>query len=151
MKGTVGDVSDVLEVRPDALGPEVLEAVVRALDGSGSVLPHLVGPDGEAIELPAGIQSVLVSIVENLRAGNGVSVIPLHAELTTVQAAELLNVSRPYLIKQIEAGGIPHHMVGTHRRLKLVDVLAYRDRLEAQANDALDAMTAEAEELGLYQ
>lgn len=143
--------SDVLEVRPDALGPEALEAVVRALDGSGSGLPRLVGHDGEAIELPAGIQSVLVSIVENLRAGNGVSVIPLHAELTTVQAAELLNVSRPYLIKQIEAGEVRHHMVGTHRRLKLIDVLAYRDRLQEQANDALDAMTAEAEELGLYQ
>lgn len=143
--------SDVLEVRPDALGPEVLEAVVRALEGTGTNLPQLVGPDGEAIELPERIQSLLVSIVENLRAGNGVSVIPLHAELTTVQAAELLNVSRPYLIKQIEAGEVPHHMVGTHRRLKLVDVLAYRDRLEAQANEALDAMTAEAEELGLYQ
>lgn len=105
--------SDVLEVRPDALGPEVLEAVVRALEGTGTSLPRLVGPDGGAIELPERIQSLLVSIVENLRAGNGVSVIPLHAELTTVQAAELLNVSRPYLIKQIEAGEVPHHMVGT--------------------------------------
>lgn len=143
--------SDVLEVRPDALGPEVLEAVVRALEGTGPGLTRLVGPDGEAIELPERIQALLVSIVENLQAGNGVSVIPLHAELTTVQAAELLNVSRPHLIKQIGAGEISHHMVGTHRRLKLVDVLAYRDRLEAQANEALDAMTAEAEELGLYQ
>lgn len=138
--------SDVLEVRPDTLPPEVLDAVVRALDGAG-----LVGRDGHVVELPERIQSLLVSIVENLRAGNGVSVIPLHAELTTVQAAELLNVSRPYLIKQIEAGEVAHHMVGTHRRLKLVDVLAYRDRLRMQADDALDAMTAEAEELGLYQ
>ncbi len=138
--------SDVLEVRPDTLPPEALDAVVRALDGAG-----LVGRDGHVVELPERIQSLLVSIVENLRAGNGVSVIPLHAELTTVQAAELLNVSRPYLIKQIEAGEVAHHMVGTHRRLKLVDVLAYRDRLRMQADDALDAMTAEAEELGLYQ
>lgn len=143
--------SDVLEVRPDALAPEELDAVVRALEGAGVGGSRLLGRDGEAIELPDGIQSLLVSIVENLRAGNGVSVIPLHAELTTVLAAELLNVSRPYLIKQIEAGEIPHHMVGTHRRLKLVDVLSYRDRLEAQADAALDAMTAEAEDLGLYQ
>ena len=138
--------SDVLEVRPDTLPPEALDAVVRALDGAG-----LVGRGGHVVELPERTQSLLVSIVENLRAGNGVSVIPLHAELTTVQAAELLNVSRPYLIKQIEAGEVAHHMVGTHRRLKLVDVLAYRDRLRMQADDALDAMTAEAEELGLYQ
>lgn len=138
--------SDVLEVRPGTLAPEALDAVVRALDGAG-----LVDRDGHVVELPAGIQAVLVSIVENLRSGNGVSVIPLHAELTTVQAAELLNVSRPHLIKQIEAGEVPHHMVGTHRRLKLVDVLAYRDRLDAQANEALDEMTADAEDLGLYQ
>lgn len=142
---------DVLEVRPDTLDSAELDAVVRALEGAGVGGSRLLGRDGEVIELPDGIQSLLVSIVENLRAGNGVSVIPLHAELTTVQAAELLNVSRPYLIKQIEAGEIPHHMVGTHRRLKLVDVLTYRDRLEAQADAALDAMTAEAEELGLYQ
>ncbi len=144
--GSVGAMSDVLEVRPGTLAPEALDAVVRALDGAG-----LVDRDGHVVELPEGIQSVLVSIVENLRSGNGVSVIPLHAELTTVQAAELLNVSRPHLIKQIEAGEVPHHMVGTHRRLKLVDVLAYRDRLDAQANEALDAMTADAEDLGLYK
>ena len=143
--------SDVLEVRPDALDPEELDAVVRALEGAGVGGSRLLGPDGEAIELPDGIQALLVSIVENLRAGNGVSVIPLHTELTTVQAAELLNVSRPYLIKQVEAGEILHRMVGTHRRLKLVDVLAYRDRLEAQADATLDALTAEAEDLGLYQ
>lgn len=74
----------------------------------------------------------------------------MHAALTTVEAASLLNVSRLFLIKQIEAGALPHHMVGTHRRLRLADVLAYRDRLDAQANDALDAMAADAEELGLF-
>ena len=84
------------------------------------------------------------------RAGIAVSVIPLHAELTTVQAAELLNVSRPYLIKQIEAGEIPHHMVGTHRRLKLVDVLLYREIDQARRLDAVKALAAEAQELGIY-
>jgi excisionase family DNA binding protein len=79
------------------------------------------------------------------------AIIPLPAELTTIEAANLLNMSRPFLIKQSEAGVLPHHMVGTHRRLRLADVLAYRDRLDAQADDALHAMTAEAEELGLYE
>lgn len=144
-------VTDVLEVRPDALGADALNAIGRALDGTATGASRLVGRDGQTIDLPEGLESLLVSIVENLRAGNGVSVIPLHAELTTVQAADLLNVSRPYLIKQIETGEVAHHMVGTHRRLKLVDVLAYRDRLAADANEALDAMTAEAEDLGLYE
>ena len=146
--------SDVVEVRPDALVPEDFDAFVRALEampaGHGQT-PHLVGPDGATIELPPTIHDLLVSIVDILKRGDGVSIIPLHAELTTVQAAEVLNVSRPHLIKQLEAGALPHHMVGTHRRLRLVDVLAYRDQLDAQANEALNAMTDEAEDLGLYE
>lgn len=130
--------SDVLEVQPGTLGDTDLDALQRALAG------------GEAVDLPERLQVVLEVIVRHLQAGNGVSVVPLHAELTTFEAADILNVSRPFLIKRIEAGELPFHMVGTHRRLKLSDVLAYRDRLAAQAEDALTAMTAEAEELGLY-
>lgn len=146
--------SDVVEVRPGALASEDLEAFVRALEGpqaQAGQTPRLIGPDGASIELPASIHNVLVSVVDILRAGDGLSIIPLHAELTTVQAADVLNVSRPHLIKQIEARALPHHMVGTHRRMKLVDVLAYRDQLDAQASEALDAMAAEAEDLGLYE
>lgn len=146
--------TDVVEVRPDALASEDLDAFLRALDATPTRVgqtPRLVGPDGASIELPASIHDLLVTIVDILKAGDGVSIIPLHAELTTAQAAELLNISRPHLIKQIEAGALPHHMVGTHRRLKLADVLAYRDQLDAQANQALDAMAADAEDLGLYE
>jgi excisionase family DNA binding protein len=145
-------VSDVLEVRPGTVPPGKLAEFERALepaDRSGHT-PRLVGPDGVTIELPEGIHSLLVAIVENLKAGNGVTVIPMHAELTTVEAAEILNVSRPFLIKQLEGGTVPFHMVGTHRRLRLADVLACRDRMGAQAADALAAMTAEAEELRVY-
>ena len=145
--------SEVLEVRPGAVRQDELAAVDRLLDtarrGLGQTA-RLVGPDGAAIELPRDIHALLVSIVENLKAGNGVSVIPLYAELTTVEAAELLNVSRPFLIKQLDAGALPHHLVGTHRRLRLADVLAYRDRLDVNANDALSALSREAEDLGLY-
>ena len=144
--------SDVLEVRPGAVQPDQLDEFERLLGhvrAGGTA--RLVAPDGSEIELPGDIHALLVSIVEQLKAGNGVSVIPMHAELTTVEAADLLNVSRPFLIKKIEAGEIAHHMVGTHRRLRLADVLAYRDRMDAQANDGLDAMVAEAEELGLYE
>ena len=150
--GSVIEVSNVLEVRPGTVPAGELAEFERALepvDRAGR-RASLVGPDGVTIELPEGIHSLLVSIVENLKAGNGVTVIPMHAELTTVEAAEILNVSRPFLIKQLEGGAVPFHMVGTHRRLRLADVLAYRDRMESQAADALAAMTAEAEELGLY-
>ncbi|HWL41505.1 MAG TPA: helix-turn-helix domain-containing protein [Ilumatobacter sp.] len=130
--------SDVMEVQPGTLDESDLDALQRALAG------------GEAIELPERLHAVLEAIVKQLQLGNGVSVVPLHAQLTTFEAADILNVSRPFLIKRIEAGEVPFHMVGTHRRLKLSDVLAYRDRLAMQADDALAAMTAEAEELGLY-
>lgn len=145
--------TDVLEVRPGTLRPEDLRGFDHILEPAAAHGPtaRLVGPDGTAVELPEGIHGLLVSIVENLKAGNGVTVIPMHAELTTVEAADLLNVSRPYLIKQLAAGKLAFHMVGTHRRLKLADVLAYRDRLDADASDALDALTAEAEDLGLYE
>lgn len=144
--------SDVLEVRPGEVPAQQLAEFERMLDPDGTVgdVARLVGPDGTAIELPDGIHGVLVSIVEHLKAGNGVTVIPMHADLTTVEAAELLNVSRPFLIKQLDAGELPHRMVGTHRRLRLADVLAYRDRMDEQAERALAAMAAEAEELGLY-
>jgi excisionase family DNA binding protein len=142
---------EVLEVRPGEVALRDLAAFERVLEPMSHGAPaRLVGPDGDAIELPEGIHELLVSIIENLKAGNGVTVIPMHAELTTVEAAELLNVSRPYLIKQLEAGALPYHMVGTHRRLRLADVLTYRDRMDEQAEEALAAMTAEAEDLGLY-
>lgn len=145
--------SEVLEVRPGSVARKELDAFERALEARPSQArqtPRLVGPEGDGIELPREIHALLVSIVETLKAGNGVSVIPLHAELTTVEAAQLLNVSRPFLIKQLDAGAVPHHMVGTHRRLRLSDVLAYRDQVDRNADAALDAMAVEAEELGLY-
>lgn len=145
--------SDVLEVRPGTVRPEVLagfERVLEALPARQKGSARLVGPDGTEIDLPEGIHDLLVSIIEHLKAGDGVTVIPMHAELTTVEAADMLNVSRPFLIKQLAAGALAHHMVGTHRRLRLADVLAYRDRMDHNANEALDAMTSEAEELGLY-
>jgi len=91
-----------------------------------------------------------VAIVQHLRAGHGVTVAPLHAELTTVEAAELLNVSRPHLIKLLDGGPLPFRMVATHRRLRLVDVLAYRDGQAAEAREALNELTRQAEDLGLY-
>lgn len=105
----------VLEVRPGAVRPEDLAEFERVLEPVVTRIghaPRLVRADGTAIELPEGIHDLLVSIIEHLKAGNRVTVIPMHAELTTVEAADLLNVSRPFLIKQLEAGALSHHMVG---------------------------------------
>lgn len=78
-----------------------------------------------------------------------VAFIPDHAELTTVQAADLLNVSRPYLIKLLDDKAIPHRMVGKHRRIRVDDVMAYKDAIDREREEILDQLTREAQEQDL--
>lgn len=103
----------------------------------------------QAGRLPVRLAEVLDSLLQDLAAGRAVQVVTLEAELGTQQAAELLNVSRPYLVKLVESGALPHRKVGPRRRLYLEDVLAYRAGLEAQRQAALQALADDLQELGL--
>jgi excisionase family DNA binding protein len=99
--------------------------------------------------VPAAIYQALVIIADALRRGDAVSVIPLNHLLTTNQAADLLNISRPYLVTLLKNGDIPYEYVGSHRRLRVGDVLSYREAREAQRLDALKKLVRQGEDLGL--
>ena len=137
------------DIRPGSVDEHELSVIAAAL-ARGDETARLVDADGHSVAMPGELVAMLRAVVEQLRAGNGVSVAPLHAELTTVEAADILGVSRPHLVKLLEQAAMPYRMVGSHRRIRLVDVLAYRDRQDAQSRHALDQLTAQAEELGLY-
>lgn len=100
----------------------------------------------EPIELPASAVELLMDILEAMAAGNGITIIPENAELTTVQAADVLNVSRPFLIKLLDEGEIPHRKVGKHRRIRMEDVMAYKNRTDQQREAVLDQLVADAQQ-----
>ena len=110
--------------------------------GTGSV-------NGESVTLPDGAVRMLQHALEALSTGQRLTVTTREAEVSTQEAADLLRVSRPYLIRLLEQGDIPFRMVGSHRRINLQDVLYYEDR-EFRAREAiLDELVGEAQELGL--
>lgn len=102
------------------------------------------------LDLPEDALFVLEQVLTALSQGYGISIIPERAELTTVQAANILNVSRPYLIdKLLETGKIPYHKVGSHRRIRMEDVMAYKQKRDEESEKLLDELVAEAQELNL--
>jgi excisionase family DNA binding protein len=109
------------------------------------------GSDGtESILIPAVAYRLLVAIIENMAQGNAVALVPIHAELTTFEAAELLGVSRPYLVnKLLETGVIPSRKVGTHRRVRFDDLMAYKRQNEQDRRRALQELVDLGQELGI--
>lgn len=112
---------------------------------------RLIGKGGEpAIELPDAVYDLLLRILEGMQEGKAISIVPVMQDLTTQQAAGLLGVSRPFLVKLLESGKLPFHMTGTHRRIYLKDLIAFKERRDRERHEALDRMAKEAERAGLY-
>ena len=110
---------------------------------------RLPGDDAGAIVLPASAVRLLLDLLEHMARGHAVTLMPVHAELTTQQAAELLGVSRPFLIKLLDRQEIAYRRVGTHRRVRFEDVMAYKRCNDAERRKSLDELTGQAQELNM--
>jgi excisionase family DNA binding protein len=120
--------------------------------GSGRKKPkcELLGPAGQRIELPEAGFYVLERVAEVLARGDAITVVPVGKELTTQQAADLLNVSRQYLVRLLDEGKLPYTKTGAHRRLRIEHVLAYRNVRDQERRAKLRELTTLSEELGGY-
>lgn len=121
---------------------------LRQLVQSGQA--KLAAPDGRQIAIPEPVHDLLLIILKNLQAGKAVSIVPEHQQLTTQRAADILGVSRPFLVRLVENGDIPFHMVGSHRRIYLRDLLEYKKRRDAARHEAIDNMARSEMEAGTY-
>ena len=112
--------------------------------------PALIGPNHESLPLPESVYNILVQVLGYLRQGKGVSVVPVMEELTTQQAANLLGVSRPFLIELLNKDEIPFHKTGTHRRIYRKDVTEYQARRDKERNRILGEIAKRAVAEGEY-
>ena len=137
--------------------PSEREADMARLS-SRALAPHVADQDGlrirledgEEVILPPSALRLMVDILAHLSEGNAVTVIPVHAEMTTQQAADFLNVSRPFFVSEVlEKGKLPYRRLGTHRRILFKALLEYRHQTEAASREAFLELTKQAQELNL--
>ncbi|MDD2686271.1 MAG: helix-turn-helix domain-containing protein [Gallionella sp.] len=133
------------------LAKESSRALSMILATKEDVQKVTIQSDGEKtkVELPMSAFRLFIDILANLSQGNAVQVVPVHAELTTQEAADLLMVSRPHLIKLLDEHKIPFRKVGTHRRIRYSDLLNFKNNEEKLREAALDELAAQAQELGM--
>lgn len=112
--------------------------------------PRLVSLAGEEISLPEPVFHLLRQLVHDLAQGNSVTIVPVHKELTTQEAADILNVSRQYLVELLSAGAIPFTLVGKHRRIRFGDLMDYKECRDASRREGLSRLTKKSQKLGLY-
>src|SRR5690349_13655564 len=131
--------------------PADLVRFARGLaDAEAPARAKLVGPDGSQLDIPAELYELLRDVVGALSQGMAISIAPHNTMLTTQEAADLLNISRPTLVRLLTDGEIPYTMRGRHRRVMLRDILDYRDRTRRERRQAPRQMAADAGEDGLY-
>jgi excisionase family DNA binding protein len=136
---------------PEAVRPSLVDLYNLLSDSAhGAGQFTLVAADRRAVALPSTMVQLLRQVVGTLAKGDALTLVAVHQELTTQQAADLLNVSRQYLVRLLDEGKLAYHKTGTHRRLKLEDVLEYRRRRDSERMQSLAELSRMTQELGGY-
>lgn len=145
MTSTMHDHTILPPAETEQLG-ELVAALRHAKHGA-----IVLGKRDATYELPSSALDVLREVVAALSQGFAITVIPQHTRLTTQEAADLLGISRPTLVKLLDNGDIPYEQTSRHRRLRLQDVLSYQSRARTERSAKLAGLTEDAEKLGLYE
>ncbi len=126
------------EATPIDISPKEQREIINIYTKLREVEAKLIGPDGKTEVLPNNLYSFLLRLLADLRAGHSVTILQSRHELTTVEASKVLGMSRQFLIKLLEKGEIPFHFVGTHRRLYVRDVIAYKAKRDLERRETLN-------------
>jgi excisionase family DNA binding protein len=150
MATTPTDLSEPITPTPAdaALARESGRRLAKALRGKAKAVRLRVQSDAEPVDVPRPAFRLLVDILAEMARGNAVSLVPVHVELTTQQAADLLNVSRPFVVKLLEDGKIRYRQVGTHRRIRFGDLMEFKAALDADGRAAADELAELTQQLG---
>jgi excisionase family DNA binding protein len=149
----------ISSIEPGEVDSQTAERAARRIrdylerhpDASEDATVHIEGVSEEdVLVVPRAVVVLVAQISLQLASGVGVSIVPSHAELTTQEAADLLNVSRPYLIGLLEEDKITYRTVGRHRRIRFEDLMRYKRQNDVDTRAAADELTALSQELGLY-
>ncbi len=143
-----------LQLPTPELAKQAQEALrrLRSVKRRTKLVRVVTGKEGQevTVQVPREAFELFTQILAQMANGNAVTLVPVHAELTTQQAADMLNVSRPFLVRLLDEGKIPYRMVGTHRRVRAEDVLSYQKASYEESKQALDELSriAQEQELG---
>lgn len=135
------------EVEAAVQGQRVLAAYLATRFETQSIQIFDDQNQAHQVELPTSALRLLVDVLAELADGNAVQVVPIHAELTTQEAADLLNVSRPHIVKLLEEGLLPFHRTGKHRRVRFADLMQFKTERERASEQAMEELAKQAQEL----
>lgn len=140
-----------LPTQPEMEEAKVSSRMLSKYADADRVQMSLRGSNGQAedLVLPGPVLQLLLDILSEMAKGNAISLVPIHHELSTQEAANLLNISRPHLVSLLEKGELPFRKVGAHRRVLAKDVLEYKARVSGLRQTALDELTALSQEHGM--